>query len=325
MQFYRSILSQAWEIVKKNKRLWWFGLFAALLVGNGGEVDIYFKNLQSLTDNTSWYSPTFWLDNPWAKILERINDLGLTGAWSNWLIFVLGALACCLIIWFIITSQIVLINQAAKDSRQTVLSFFEHIKAGQKHWWQVFCVNILNKLIVYVALLVLAMPWLAAYLKTGWQAYENLYLITGFIILVPLAIIISFLVKYSINYILIEKLHIIPALEKAGLLFIKNWLISLEMAVLMFLINTAVSFIIFVCVAIFSSPFLIISAVSTQLSTSYYPQFLFLAVLAFVVLLLAIIIFGAMFSAFQWIAWTLFFKELTTGKAQPKLVRWFKK
>jgi len=43
MPFYRNILKQAWQLTWRNKYLWWFGIFAALL-GNGGEFEILFNN-----------------------------------------------------------------------------------------------------------------------------------------------------------------------------------------------------------------------------------------------------------------------------------------
>src|SRR3989338_4797304 len=44
MPFYRNILKQAWTLTWRNKYLWWFGIFAALL-GNGGEFEILFNNI----------------------------------------------------------------------------------------------------------------------------------------------------------------------------------------------------------------------------------------------------------------------------------------
>src|SRR3990167_11185977 len=44
MPFYRNILKQSWRLTWRNKYLWIFGIFAALL-GNGGELEILFNTL----------------------------------------------------------------------------------------------------------------------------------------------------------------------------------------------------------------------------------------------------------------------------------------
>jgi len=304
MHFYRQILQQAWEHTKAHRWLWLFGLFAALIVGNGGEIDIYFNHLGTLTEDTSFLSPSFWLR--W--------QLGLA-------IFGVGLLSM-VVIWFIITAQTVLIYAANHSQSAGGLEFKNYIKIAQKYWWSIFVLNLIQKIFILGLLLVLAIPWLAAFLQYKILYYEIMYLIISFVILVPLAILTSFLFKYAANYIVIAEQRLLPALSSAWKLFRRNWLVSLEMAGLIFCLNLLVSFSLLVIYILSSSPFIILSTVS-GLAANSYSGLLSFVLIAYYILVILIVLLGAVFSTFQWSAWTILFKEISVGRGQSKITRWF--
>lgn len=323
MYFYRDILVRAWEFTKKNKYLWFFGLFAALITGNGGEIDIYFKSLSSLTERTSFLSPSYWISDTAANILERLNSLAQVNNTLDFIWLVIAGVATLLVIWFVVTSQTALIHATGRHLLKKKTNFGKAVQQSQKYFLNMLVLNILGKIIIYGGLLVLAIPWLAAYLQTEVSAWQIMYLIVSFIVLVPVAIIVSFLVKYSAGYIIIKGEHIIPAIGKAWSLFMRNWLVSLEMALTIFVLNLLVSFSVFFAVLMLTTPFLMITSLTGVLSQSFSELIFFIA-LAFLLLVIVIIFVGAIFSAFQWSAWTVLFIELNSGKARAKIIRWFK-
>ncbi len=318
MYFYRDILKKAWEFTKTNRYLWLLGLFAALIAGNGGEIEIYFRNLSSLTNQTSFLSPSFWLNGTLSKLLTAQFELSLS-------LLVISLVLFVALIWLVVTSQIGIIYSAGESVKKEKLGLKKTVKNSQNFLWSVFCLNLLSKLFIYVGLLVFAIPWLAAYVKTQEIIWMILYLATSFLILVPLAMVISFLVKYAAGYIILRKKRLIPALGLAWRLFLKNWLVSLEMAVVIFILNLLVSFTVLLLVFLFSSPYLLVTSLTGLVSTSF-SGFVLFAVVGFLLLFIAIIFIGAIFSAFQWSAWTFLFVELSEGRGkQAKVIRWFKK
>jgi len=322
MHFYRQILQQAWEHTKAHRWLWLFGLFAALIVGNGGEIDIYFNHLGTLTEDTSFLSPSFWLSGSGVQFINFWQLILTLNGWQLGLaIFGVGLLSM-VVIWFIITAQTVLIYAANHSQSAGGLEFKNYIKIAQKYWWSIFVLNLIQKIFILGLLLVLAIPWLAAFLQYKILYYEIMYLIISFVILVPLAILTSFLFKYAANYIVIAEQRLLPALSSAWKLFRRNWLVSLEMAGLIFCLNLLVSFSLLVIYILSSSPFIILSTVS-GLAANSYSGLLSFVLIAYYILVILIVLLGAVFSTFQWSAWTILFKEISVGRGQSKITRWF--
>ena len=324
MHFYRQILQQAWDHTKTHRWLWLFGLFAALIVGNGGEIDIYFNHLGTLTESKSFLSPSFWLSGAGVQFVNLWQVILNLAGWQLGLAIFGISILSLVVVWFIVTAQIALIYAANNSSKPEVLNFKNCIKAAQKYWWSIFVLNVIQKVFIFGLLLVLAVPWLAAFLQFRVSCYEIMYLLFSFLILVPLAMLVSFLSKYTANYIITSNQRLLPALGSAWKLFRHNWLLSLEMASLIFTLNLLVSFSLLVVYILTSSPFIILSTV-TGIAANSFSGFLSFILIAYLILVILIVLLGAIFSAFQWSAWTMLFKEISVGRGQSKITRWFAK
>src|SRR3989339_171008 len=110
---YTNILKQSWDITWKNKYLWFFGLFAALL-GNGGDLDIIVRGFDH--DNKffmfGWqqFSQTgIFNKNIFANIalLSVKEPLTLFLSLGTLLIF---TFMVGFLIWMIISSQIAIVS-----------------------------------------------------------------------------------------------------------------------------------------------------------------------------------------------------------------------
>ncbi len=318
MYFYRDILKKSWQFTKTNRYLWLLGLFAALITGNGGEIELYFRNISSLTDETSFLSPGFWVNGTLANILSS--------NWQvSWALLVVALVLVVALIWLVITSQVGIIYSVGQFIAKKKLGLKKTIKQSQNFLWSVFCLNLLGKIIVYVGLLVFAIPWLAAYVQSGQTDFMVRYLVISFFILVPLAIVVSFLVKYTAGYIILRKQRLIPALVAAWKLFIRNWLVSLEMAFIIFVLNLVISLGLLALTVVFASPYILSSVITGIIGFSSSGILLF-GLISFALLFIIIVFVGSIFSAFQWSAWTFLFVELSEGRGKgAKIVRWFKK
>jgi hypothetical protein len=164
-------------------------------------------------------------------------------------------------------------------------------------------------------------------LALGTDSNQATVIIAGllsFIIFVPLAIIISFATKYGIAYTVLEQQPLGHALVNGWKLFWKNWLVSLEIALILFAIGLAVSIgLVIVSMVVL----IIIVSVNTVLGTVGIPVlmgstgFVLLRFLSSIIALPLVLIIGAMLAVFQTSAWTLVFRHVTTRGLIPKLVR----
>jgi hypothetical protein len=328
MRIYRDIIKQAWLTLWRYAWLWPFGLLAAL-AGNGGE----YGSILSAVDKVASEG------NLLTGIREALISNRFSVGWQNleqalaqspgYIIatLFLAAVTFLIAIWLIFVSQAALIKATGKIDAGESITFSEAAIAANHYFWPVLLLNILLRFAIWLLLAVAILPFLISYLaKAGGAEFDSL-IIVSFLIFIPLSILVSFIIKYAVIAVVLDNKSWWAALERAVNLFFRNWLVSLEMAGLMFAISTLVGIVVY-------------SLVATSLLT--VPVYLAFAGLTLATLLkflpqiLLLFIVGAWFSTFQFAAWTILYRRLTQGAVVAKLERltddipryienWFKK
>ena len=125
--------------------------------------------------------------------------------------------------------------------------------------------------------------------------------------------------KYAIAYVVINKYKVEQAIAQSWRLFKENWLISFEMAVILFFINLLAGLAIVLAILTLAVPFVFLGLIF------YYAFSLIgswlIAILAFASFLFIVVTFGAALAVFQIASWTGLFLELDKNGGVSKLVR----
>ncbi|MEK7653104.1 MAG: hypothetical protein AAB358_01300 [Patescibacteria group bacterium] len=323
-QLYRPILKKGWQIVKKFKNLWFFGLFAALL-GAGGEYEIFSRAVSNpyneagvirtiwQTFKLGWQNGSILGGNIFLNIWQVIakNPLDLI---FPLLILALAIIIALFVVWLAIVSQIGLIKNVGLITKGKSPTINEGIDGAVRVFWPVFLANAALRVILALLFFILG----RAVVMLGAPTWVNLivYLIL-FVIFVILTFVFSFLVKYQIFYLILKNQKFTSALKSGWRLFVKNWLISIEMALVMFVI-----YLIAVIVTTFLAGLFVASPIILPLYVAL--PFWLAALIAlgsiFLVIVVAILI-NAILNAYQWTAWTLLFMRLDGGEVLSKIVR----
>ena len=322
---YRSILKQALKITLKYKYLWLFGLFAALTAAGGSwEYNLLSSSLGKNLIDTSYLQ----LEKIIA-VLEVVVNFGSgliallkSDIWSvlNALtLILLGGLFIFAFIWLSISSQGALINALKKilkgKKKSEEISYRENITVGHKNFWPVFLMNILIKFLITFSFFIISIPLLILSIKDV-SALMIIYIIL-FVLFVPLATGFSLMMKYAISYQIFEEFGFFKSIEKGYKLFMKNWLVSLEMAVILFLVSFVAGLAFALAASIVLLPFFITGIAIDALWLTWFITYLGIALTIF---------FGAVLSTFQVSAWTSLFFNLKEGNgALAKLERLIKK
>ncbi|MFH1536844.1 MAG: hypothetical protein ABID45_02560 [Patescibacteria group bacterium] len=324
MTFYKNILGSAYQMTKKHKFLWLFGFFVVLLGENGGEYEFYIRHTQKLFQEDNIFNPYFWLTSRWEVLYNQITSfVAATGVLGYFLLFIL-ALALLLVIYFVMVSQASIVKTTDLAANNKKVSLFASISLVRKKVFSILGLNIILKGIIYTVFLLIGLPLLSLIASSGNQDYFTLYLILGFVILFPIIIVSSFLTKYAINFIVLKEEKFLSSIVKAWKLFIKNWLITLEMALVIFVLNIAISLLIIVLLFVVLSPFLYFSILNSNTLVSSAPLAAFLYIVPIIVIALIALV-GSMFSAFQWSAWTILFDSLVREPKQARILGWIKR
>jgi hypothetical protein len=110
-----------------------------------------------------------------------------------------------------------------------------------------------------------------------------------------------------------------PAIKQSYRLFKENWLISFEMAIILFLVNLLVGLAIVLAILVLAVPFLFLGLIFYY-SFSLIGSWL-IAILAFASFLFIVVAVGAALAVFQISSWTGLFLELEKKSGVSKLVR----
>jgi len=323
--FYRQILKKAWQIAWENKILWFFGFFAIALLGNNRAYNLIFNNLDIITrkDLTTYFTFRLYkkiFTSP-HQIINFFNNLGnfivekpLSFFLFALIILVIIALVLFLI-WLMITSQISLIRNIDRINKNKKIGFKESFKAS-KHFWSVLGLNFIVQIIIYFLFILFIYPTVAY--TSFFSRTTTIFFLLFFLIFVPLSIIIAFLTIYTSSYIILKNQKVFEAINSAWHLFIRNWLPSLEMGLILFLIDLGVTLGLIILIILFSIPFILLSIIFYFLASKFG---LILISILIIIFLVALIIFStALLSTFQYSAWTLLFLNLTEKNVPSKIV-----
>lgn len=305
MIHYRSLLQTAWHITIRKPWLWFFGLFAVLafdyevydiLIDGPDAVAIFQERIDELRE--LWV--TGQLSEAWtnARVLLAENVL------SSLLIALVVLIAAALVVWIIIVSQAALIAHAAWHREGKELDFSSTFLQGRQYLRPLFLITLYAKVFVYGLFVVIELPLAVTFIRSGNLSLTIFMAMIAFLLLIPLNIIVSFIARYAAAFVILEEKPVNEAIRLGWRLFVRHWLASLEMALLLFILNVLVSFALSVVIFLFAIPDTGIGGLAIQVMYGFL---------------------GAIIVTFQYAAWTLLFFELEEGRFVPKLVRWFAK
>lgn len=305
MSLYRETLGTSWSITRRYPWLWFFGLFA-MLANNAGEYDILSQNLtflSKLQDNLLVWR-NYVTSGDMAHLLNNLGAF-ISNDFLNFLLITVALLLMALaIVWIIIVGQNALIaSAAAAGQKKGRVTFLDGFWISSALFRPVFLINVFAYAVVYVPLIVLgAIPtWL--FLHSGSNSALVFLSIIAFLFLIPINIAASFLTKLASAYVVVKNYSVRQAITASISLFLKNWLVCLELGFIIFIIN-----------------FLTTLAVGSILVVLGLPLS---GLLGYIVFQAFMAFIAAVLATFQYTTWTLLFLRLDQGKATAKLVRWF--
>ncbi|MCD4704947.1 hypothetical protein K8R66_02620 [bacterium] len=313
---YRVILKKAWEITRKYKFLWIFGVFA-LWLGNGGEMQIFFKTLYSVEDFVGSALPEVVRD--FFPLLAFYGDINLSNIIPRLLYFLSGLIIFLLAIWTIIISQIAIIKSTDYifNNKKKNINFKTVLNDSKEHFLSVLGLNILTKFFISLVVVFISIPLLIFIIK--FAGYSRFWIgLVVWLIFLPIAVIFSFVMRYAINFVIIKGEKFWESMAKAWILFKTNWLISLEMTIALLLINLIVGLIVGFLTIIIVGPFSRIDILTYYALSNFSLGLIMFKVLPILIIYL---LAGSGLAVFQTVSWTLLFDRIVSGKRYSKIVR----
>jgi len=319
---YRSFFRDAWSRTWKQKSLWVFGLFAAILQ-SGGLGDTFLRGVRRVEYRGQWFSDLFQDSVIGLRTLGTyLAHIATLPSWQTTLLLTLILLLLLGIFALSILSQQILIGhtdqkekKSAKQTRYEKLEIFERL-AG---------INVLTKIGGFIATL-LATLILVLYLRDPGSLHA-FFVFVAFGLLIPVLIILQNLSMLASIHAVKTKASFFSCVERALSVFRSHWLATLELGLSVFLLIAAVAGLL--CLVLFLLLLPLAFASSFFMSTDSWVGFMICQSVSLFLIGLVTLLFVGSSTTFQYTVWISFYKHAsheTLGK-QPiaRFLRWLKK
>ncbi len=315
---YREALSNSWKLVWSHKLLLVFGLFAAFL-GQMGIFEII-ANLASVGSVKSGYIVGYTESLSFAsRVGTGLQSINLE---SGLLLFWMWLILFALIVGFgyvAVVSQGALIKSVALFAKKNkVPDIAAAWHSGVKHFWRLLFIQIIRKLILFLVMLALG---IAAYNASTGGDNASAFLYVGLFLLAAIVgIVLSFLSIYAAGYVVVEEYSLGEGIHAAWCLFVDHWLVSLEIAGILFLLNILLIGLGLAGVLLFFSPAAILWIITA--ATGVHGLFVAGFVVSVTLVLFFIMFLGSVFTCFSTSVWTYLFMKMHREGIASRIVHW---
>lgn len=319
MSFYKNVFKQALKLTWNNKLFWFLGVFTVFF-----STSVEIEMVDNFLGPNRNYLYTFKdiLQNSIFKkgLIEGLQSLmntKLFGVILGLCLILLVLVVISVIAQILITAQSsVLIKVGSPDLKgHKGTNWLDNLNKNKKLIIPVALLDLFLKIMVNLFLVVISLPLL---LGNQNPSADWMYVVF-FIILFPMAIVTAFVVRYMTCYLIIYRYPIKEAIRNGWKLFTKNWLVSTEMSLVLFLTNIVGSLLIVFIILAVANPLWFLGILVQQyvLKGGFY-----------IILALSYIIYFALFawgasllSVFNITSWTSLFLQLDKLGGESKISR----
>ncbi|MBI5077398.1 hypothetical protein HZB94_03375 [Candidatus Falkowbacteria bacterium] len=322
--FYRLIFKRAFVISWKNKWLWIFGFFAAV-IGNGSVYEALLRGFSNLSQGGTIFDTL--REYAESGVLGMVSLTKLSALWQTDAsafainIFTILLLLCVLaiLISFGVIGQGGVLEGVIRTAENKKISFKENLKVGLARFWPILELNVIMKV---VALGILFLIIYLVSMVVFESAALNLVLYTlSFIVFLVFGIIIYFVTIYAVAYAVLREQGAFDALKSAWRLFKRHVLLNLEMGIMLFVLNVAVALAFFIAMFIVLSPFFMLYFLWLFAGGLIGPKIILALIM--IIFLVAMVLVGAWWSTLQLGVWAILFEELAVKGGKSKIIRVF--
>lgn len=299
---YRPFFLDAWRLTWERKRLWIFGIFAALL-STGGVVDVAWRTLErveraeSLLVNLA--DASFMGYGLAASYIGQMAALGPER--GSALVIAATLIGLLLLIMAVLSQGALVLGIRAKTLEDP------HALRAQAagHFWSLLLIGLFNKIVMAVLMVLMTLVlWLSAF--SGDPADVAVFF-TLLVLFIPATVVVSIIYLFALIDTVETGDHPLQAIHTGARLFARQWLSALEFGLLLFALVLVAGVAFIALLVLLLVPYSILF--SATLLTGSFSLFLFINVLFALALLLAILLFGGALVTFQYGAWYNFYKR----------------
>lgn len=312
---YSEALAHAWHITWRHKRLWTLGLLAAF-IGSAGSLEFVTKFYYAALGERS------------AGILTKIQSFSFDFQGETVLLWgmaialiVLGLAVVAFFIAIFVSAQGGLVYATEEAERAEKLDVVDLLHHGRKRLGRLLILNIVKWAIIS---LLLYLTWFcASMLRSGAPAlWKPAVFLAMSVVVLVVGLSAVFLTLYAVCYVSLHDKSLKEAVLDAWALFLDHWLVSLEMAIIMFAIGFLFGLAAVAGLLLLSTP-VFLSLILSVLSSN--PGLLLGGItIGFVALVMWVLWLAAVYTTFAMSAWTVLFMQMSRHGFSSKMLHWIR-
>jgi len=321
---YRDALKHSWRLTKSHHNLWPFGLFAVML-GQFGLFELVSRlwTASATPSLIEWWQALGQLFSrqSWQALQAAFADGAAQWIWAFWLaLILLGIGLTFLFVATVCQGALIYASEKYAAFRLRLPNERAAWHVGVKHFWRVFSLNVLRKVIVALA----ATAAVSALATISVSTTHLVWFWTIFIAAMVIGAVASIMLVYAVAYVVVEEYGFWASIRSAALLLWRHPLVSLETGLITLALNgLLLVFTLFAVLYLFLLPSILGTYLLTWLPFPILGSIIgvasyasFLAILMFV---------GAVFTVWTISIWTYLFAKMHQGTMESKLSRLFKR
>ena len=321
---YRDALKHSWRLTKSHHNLWPFGLFAVML-GQFGLFELVTKlwTASSTPSLIEWWTALgdIFSKDSWHLLQAGFSDGTAQWIWAFWLALMLIGIGITFV--FVATvCQGALVYASAKymSFRLRLPNEGAAWHAGVKHFWKIFGLNILRKVVISTT----AAMAITALAKISISAGHTILFWVAFTAALFVGMVASIMLMYAIGYVMVEEYGFWASVKSAWLLLWKHPLVSLETGLITLGLNAILlAFTLFAVLYLFLLPSILGTYLLTWLPIPVLGTIISIVSYGF---FLAVIMFvGAVFTVWTISIWTYLFAKMHQGAMRSSISRLLKR
>lgn len=287
------LFKNSWNFVWHHPFLWLFGFLAAFFTNN--EIYLIVANFQQINK---------WLDQliifksfqiQFQNLLNTFTPLQFLNIKTSYhLIF---AIVVALLLFYLsFLSQISIILSIKNRHFKKNLSLNKIWRKSKNFLWPIVKIYLTIFLLIYGFLSLLGLSFFYQ-ISIPFIVYVFLFIILGFLI--------SFISRFAICFIVLEKKKFFNAIKMGTMFFFKNWLTTIKISIYFWLITILIGLGLFLVSIGTAVPFLIL--VDLFLRLNFIIGFWLILIFWTILILVFLLLLSSIFSAWQFSVWTSFF------------------
>ncbi len=308
---YSNALRRAFDLVRHHKTLWVYGVLSMLLgqIGWNNFIGglVFFSDRQSFS--------TYFFNLPLAGIWHGANVF-----WSLWLVVIMLALSVLVIVLAVISEGALIAAAVSWYKGEKNINLKQAWHLGARNFSKLFWLHISKKTLLVLLLVVL--NCLVVYLEAFGSVSSTLLLVAILTVGLFLALLIATVGIFAAGYIIEGELSFVEAVKKATALFFEHVLVSLEVSLILLVIQMFV-----VLLFIFSTTWFLLPFVAFSLlggltgSTLLIMAGLLLSIVLFVAFAALL---GGLLNVFSVATWMYLFMKMHHEGIKSRILHLFR-